>query len=45
MLTVDTHSPGHYRVIGPLSNFPPFFEAFDVKEGDPMRRNEIIKIW
>jgi len=45
LLTVDTHSPGHYRVIGPLSNFPPFFEAFDVKEGDPMRRNEIIKIW
>jgi putative endopeptidase len=45
LLTIDPHSPGYFRTIGPLSNFPPFFEAFDVKEGDPMRRSEIIKIW
>lgn len=43
----NPHSPGIYRVLGPLSNMPEFFEAFDVKEGDPMRRpaDKICKIW
>lgn len=43
----NPHSPGMYRVIGPLSNMPEFFQAFDVKEGDPMRRNadKIALIW
>jgi putative endopeptidase len=43
----NPHSPGMYRVIGPLSNMPEFFEAFDVKEGDKMRRpaDKICKIW
>jgi len=43
----NPHSPGKYRVIGPLSNMPEFFEAFDVKEGDKMRRpaDKICKIW
>lgn len=43
----DPHSPGMYRVNGPLMNCPEFFEAFDVKEGDKMRNSEatISKIW
>lgn len=43
----DPHSPGMYRVNGPLMNCPEFFEAFDVKEGDPMRNSteKISKIW
>lgn len=43
----DPHSPGMYRVNGPLMNCPEFFEAFDVKEEDPMRNSEdkISKIW
>ncbi len=43
----DPHSPGMYRVNGPLMNCPEFFEAFDVKEGDNMRNSEakISKIW
>lgn len=43
----NPHSPGMYRVIGPLSNMPEFFQAFNVKEGDKMRRPEdkICKIW
>lgn len=43
----NPHSPGKYRVLGPLSNMPEFFSAFDVKEGDPMRRNadKISLIW
>jgi endothelin-converting enzyme len=32
----DTHSPGEFRVKGPLSNMPNFHNAFDVKEGDEM---------
>ncbi len=43
----DPHSPGMYRVNGPLMNCPEFFTAFDVKEGDKMRNSllKIAKIW
>ena len=46
-LATDPHSPGMYRVNGPLMNCPEFFEAFDVEESDPMRNSEetISKIW
>lgn len=43
----DPHSPGMYRVNGPLMNCPEFFEAFDVKESDKMRNSAetVSKIW
>ena len=46
-IATDPHSPGMYRVNGPLMNSPEFFEAFNVKEGDPMRNSEetISRIW
>ncbi|XOV68085.1 MAG: M13 family metallopeptidase [Fluviicola sp.] len=46
-VATDPHSPGMYRVNGPLMNCPEFFEAFDVKESDPMRNEEskVAKIW
>ena len=46
-LATDPHSPGMYRVNGPLMNCPEFFAAFDVKETDRMRNSEetISKIW
>lgn len=46
-IKTDVHSPGMQRILGPLSNMPEFFEAFDVKEGDAMRRAEdkLVKIW
>ena len=41
------HSPGMYRVLGVLSNMPEFYQAFDVKPGDAMYREEDVrvKIW
>jgi predicted metalloendopeptidase len=43
----DPHSPEEFRTNGPLSNFPPFFDAFNVPEGAPMRRSaaDLIQIW
>ena len=43
----DPHSPGMFRANGPLTNFSPFYEAFDVKAGDKMFRpeEERVKIW
>jgi putative endopeptidase len=37
-VTTDTHSPGRFRAIGPLVNFQPFYNAFDIATGDPMWR-------
>lgn len=46
-LLADVHAPAKWRVIGPLSNVPEFYEAFGVKEGQPMWRPESqrVKIW
>lgn len=46
-IATDPHSPGMYRVNGPLMNCPEFFEVFDVKEGDKMRnpKTKVAKIW
>lgn len=46
-ITVGPHSPGMFRAIGPISNMPEFFEAFGIREGDPMWRKpeSRVKIW
>ncbi|MCS6822188.1 MAG: M13 family metallopeptidase [Microscillaceae bacterium] len=47
LIKTDPHSPGYYRAIGPISNMEAFFKAFNVKEGDKMRRpkDKLIEIW
>ncbi|MSR47142.1 MAG: M13 family peptidase [Planctomycetes bacterium] len=46
-LLSDVHSPAKWRVIGPMVNVPEFMQAFDVKPGDPMWRDEAarVRIW
>jgi len=46
-IQTDPHSPGKYRVLGPLSNMPEFWDAFGVKPGDNMRmtNDKLVKIW
>ncbi len=43
----DPHSPPMYRVNGPLSNFTPFYTAFNVKPGDKMYKPDSarLSIW
>jgi len=43
----NEHSPAKFRVIGPLTDMPEFFNTFGIKEGDPMYRPEKLraKIW
>ncbi len=43
----DPHSLGRWRVNASLRNIEPFFNAFDIKEGDPMFRSkeDRVVIW
>jgi putative endopeptidase len=43
----DPHSPGVWRVNGPLSNMPEFKAAWGCKDGDKMVRpaDQRPKIW
>jgi predicted metalloendopeptidase len=46
-LNVDPHSPGHFRVNGPLSDLPEFAKAFNVPDNAPMVRaaDKRVNIW
>ena len=46
-LNTDPHSPGRYRVNGPLSNMAEFQKAFDIPDGAPMVRatDKRVNIW
>ena len=40
----DVHSPSFLRVIGPVSNMTPFYEAYGVKAGDKMYRGDSVRV-
>lgn len=46
-IKTDAHSPGKWRVDGPLANMPEFKAAWGCKEGDPMVNadNKRARIW
>jgi putative endopeptidase len=46
-LMTDVHAPAKWRVIGPFSNTPEFYEAFGVKENNKMWRSDStrVSIW
>ncbi|MBV6477525.1 MAG: Neutral endopeptidase [Ignavibacteria bacterium] len=46
-IKTDPHSPGKFRVIGPISNLIEFMKAFNGNPGDPMIRSEKerVVIW
>ncbi|HZV35517.1 MAG TPA: M13 family metallopeptidase [Verrucomicrobiae bacterium] len=37
-LIVDPHSPGQFRAVGPSENVQAFYDAFNIKPGEPMYR-------
>ena len=43
----DPHSPSKFRVNGPVSNMPEFYETFDVKPGNKLWRDpeDRVSIW
>ncbi len=47
MVMTDPHAPSRFRVNGPLSNLPEFYEAFGVTESDKLYRapKDRAKIW
>ncbi len=47
LVTVDPHSPGRFRAVGPLVNYQQFFDAFNIKPGDPMWREPNLRahVW
>lgn len=46
-ILTDPHSPGRWRVNGPVSNMPEFAKAFGCRPGDPMVRGDATRasIW
>ncbi|MBO9660977.1 MAG: M13 family metallopeptidase, partial [Chitinophagaceae bacterium] len=46
-VNTNSHSPATWRVNGPLMNFTPFYNAFNVQPGDKMYKpeSERIRVW
>jgi len=46
-LNTDPHSPGRFRVIGPLTGMPEFYQAFACEPGSAMVRAPEVRtsIW
>ena len=44
-ITTDPHSPGRFRVLGPISNHPAFGAAFSCEPGTPMNPVSKCVVW
>jgi endothelin-converting enzyme/putative endopeptidase len=45
LVSIDYHSPGRYRVRGPVSQSPEFARAFACGEGTPMNPAKKCEVW
>jgi putative endopeptidase len=47
IIHTDVHSPAEYRVVGPLSNHTPFYNAYGLTESNKMWKGagDRIKVW
>jgi endothelin-converting enzyme/putative endopeptidase len=45
LVVTDPHSPGKFRLIGPISNMPEFQSAFACKSGQPMAPEKRCRVW
>ena len=47
LVAIDPHAPGRFRSFGPLVNLQEFYDAFGIKEGDPLwkKPEDRAKIW
>jgi putative endopeptidase len=47
LLRTDPHSPSQFRTNVPLSNFQPFYDAFNLKTGDALYRppEDRVEVW
>jgi len=43
-VATNPHSPGRWRVNGPLSDMPEFKQAWGCKQGDPMVRPDSLRV-
>jgi predicted metalloendopeptidase len=41
----NTHSPGRFRVIGPMSHLPEFHTAFSCEADKPMHPATVCEVW
>jgi putative endopeptidase len=44
MVKTDVHAPAPFRVIGPVSNMVPFYQAYGVRPGDRMYRPDSVRV-
>jgi putative endopeptidase len=44
-LRTDSHSPGRWRILAPMSHMPAFAQAFGCKAGDGMVAADVITVW
>ncbi|XP_054901742.1 neprilysin-like isoform X2 [Poeciliopsis prolifica] len=44
-INVDVHSPGMFRVLGSLQNFPEFAKAFTCKKSSNMVSENVCRVW
>jgi membrane metallo-endopeptidase-like protein 1 len=44
-ILTDEHSPGEFRVVGPLSNMPEFARDFECPIGSKMNPEQKCAVW